>query len=498
MKNIYKVICLGLFVSFTSCEKFLEENPKSLISTTNFYNTDADAISAVNGVYAAMRPDVTGNIDPIWFAEVTTDDGALGGTPVGERVELDNLIYSSQHSFIQRIWNTAYNVINRANTVIINVDSAKISPAIVRRVHAESKFLRAFYYSRLVQYFGDVPLLTEPSNSTNIYPPRTSKAKIFEQIISDLKYAEANLANRYAYNDPLNGGRATAGAAKALLGYVYVVMAGAPTNDASKVALAIEKLNEVITNKALYGYEIMPVYKDIFDVTKKTTNTENVFYYSGTSGVSASLLAYTRFQNFYYQFTTVVPTIEARTTLYEVDDIRRGVNLGRKSTGTTILPITATTGTPIIIKYNTPTLTSSADNNNDFHIIRYSDVLLLYAEALIERGNATDLTNALGIINNIRRTHGGTTLPLLTQSGQDDLRQKYRLERRKELLFEGHRWYDLVRWNVFVPTLKTHLAAQNNRPVTDYNYITDNILLLPLPNSDFVANPNLRPQNPGY
>ena len=498
MKNIYKVICLGVVVSFTACEKFLEENPKSLISTTNFYQTDADAVAAVNGAYAAMRPDVTGNIDPIWFAEVTTDDGALGGTPVGERVELDNLIYSAQHSFIQRIWNTAYSVINRANTVIVNVDSAKISPALVRRVHAEARFLRAFYYSRLVQYFGDVPLLTEPSNSSNIYPSRTSRAKIYELIIEDLKYAEAKLANKYAYTDPVNGGRATAGAAKALLGYVYVVMAGAPNNDVSKWALAIEKLNEVITNKALHGYEIMPVYKDIFDVTKKATNTENVFYYSGTSGISASLLAYTRFQNFYYQFTTVVPTIEVRTTLYEPDDIRKTVNMGRKSTGTTILPITATTGTPIITKYNTPILTSSADNNNDFHIIRYSDVLLLYAEALIERGGATDLATALNIVNTVRRTHGGTALPLLTQTGQDDLRQKYRLERRGELLFEGHRWYDLVRWNIFIPTLKAHLAAQNNKPITDYDYITEKVLLLPLPNSDYVANPNLRPQNSGY
>ncbi|WP_026903156.1 RagB/SusD family nutrient uptake outer membrane protein [Pedobacter glucosidilyticus] len=497
MKNIYKVICLGLGLFLASCEKFLEENPKSLISTTNFYQTNADALAAVNGVYAAMRPDVTGSIDPIWFAEVTTDDGALGGTPVGERVELDNLVYSAQHSFIQRIWNTAYNVINRANTVLANVDSAKVTPALVRRVHAESKFLRAFYYSRLVQFFGDVPLLLEPSTSANIYPPRTPRAQIFAQIIEDLKYAEANLENRYAYNDPINGGRATAGAAKALLGYVYVVMAGAPTNDASKWQLAIDKLNEVITNKAVYGYELMPVYRDIFDVTKKTTNTEYVFYYNGTSGLSASLLAYTRLQNFYFTFTTVVPTTEVRTTLYETADLRRTVNMGRKS-GNTIVPITNTTGTPIITKYITSNLANSADSNNDFHIIRYSDVLLLYAEALIERGAANDLTAALDIINQIRRTHGGTTLPLLTFTSQDDLRQKLRVERRKELLFEGHRWYDLVRWGIFVPTIKAHLAAQNNRPITDYNYVNDNVLLLPLPNSDFVANPNLRPQNPGY
>ena len=497
MKILSKTTWLGLALLLCSCQKYLEENPKSLISTANFYQTNADAIAAVNGIYAAMRPDVTGTIDPIWFVEVTTDDGALGGTAVGERLELDNLVYSAQHGFIQRIWNTSYNVINRANSVLANVKEGKISPALARRVHAESRFLRAFYYSRLVQFFGEVPLLTEPSNSSNIYPSRSPRTKIFEQIIEDLKYAEQNLDDKYLYNDPVNGGRATAGAAKALLGYVYMIMAGAPLNDTAKWPLAIEKLGEVITNRAKYGYEIMPVYKDIFDVTKKNSNTENVFYYSGTSGLSASLLAYTRLQYYYFQFTTVVPTLEVRNILYEAADARKAVNLARKS-GSTVIPFTSTSGTPIIGKYLTPDLGSSADNNNDFSIIRYSDVLLLYAESLIERANGNDLNDALTIINQVRRTHGGTALAALTYSNQDDLRQKLRLERRRELLFEGHRWFDLIRWNIFIPTLRTHLAAQNNKPIADYQYIGEKNLLLPLPNSDYVANPNLRPQNPGY
>jgi hypothetical protein len=171
--------------------------------------------------------------------------------------------------------------------------------------------------------------------------------------------------------------------------------------------------------------------------------------------------------------------------------------MGRKS-GSTILPITATTGTPIVTKYITPTLSSSADNNNDFHIIRYSGVLLLYAEALIERGNPADFPAALAIINQVRKAHGGSTLPDLNYTTQSDLRYAVRLERRRELLFEGHRWYDLIRWGIFVPTLKKHLAAQNNRPITEYDYVNEKTLLLPLPYSDFVANPNLRPQNPGY
>ncbi|RYF24132.1 MAG: RagB/SusD family nutrient uptake outer membrane protein [Flavobacteriales bacterium] len=499
MKLNRKLITSLVIVSvcLTGCKKFLEENPESLIASKDFYNSNAEALAGVNGVYAAMRPDVTGNIDAVWLAEVTTDDGALGGTAVGERVELDNLVYSSQHAFIQRIWNTAYTVINRANNVIAGVDSVTITPSVCRRVHAEAKFLRAMYNFRLVQLFGDVPLLLEPASSTNLFPSRAPKAAVYDQIINDLKYAELNLDNKYTYTDVVNGGRATKGAAKALLGNVYAVMAGFPINDSSKWQLAADKLNEVITNKATYGFDIMSSYKDIFDNTKKATNTENIFYYRGTSGVSASLLAYTRLFYSFYQFTFVVPTTEVVNTLYEPADLRKTVSMAKKS-GSTIVPITNATGLPIIGKYLDANVSNTVDTPNDYPILRYSDVLLLYAESLIEIGGTANLNNALAIINNVRRTHGGTAIPLLTYTDQDNLRQTLRLERRRELLFESQRRYDLIRWNIFVPVMKAHLAAQNSKPIATYDYVNANTLLLPLPYSDYVANANLRPQNPGY
>jgi hypothetical protein len=497
MKTIVNILLILVSVSaLVSCKKFLEEDPRSLINTNDFYKTDGDAISAINGVYAAMRPDVAPNIDPIWFAEVTTDDATAGGTPVGERLELENLVYSSQHTFISRIWNTAFNAINRANTVIKYVDSANLTNVpLVRRIHAEARFLRAFYYTRLVQLFGDVPLLTEPSTPSTLYPARTARAEVFNKIIEDLKYAEANLAISYSYTDAQNGGRATAPAAKALLGYVYMVMAGYPTNDNTRWQMGAEKLNEIITNKALYGVDLNPVYRDIFDVTKEATNKENIFQYRGYSG-NPSLFAYTRFQNWYYSFTTVVPTKDAIDSIYESADGRRLVCMGKKS-GSAVVPITSTTGTPIITKY-IENIASSADNGNDFHVFRYSDVLLMYAECLVEMGGTANMDAALAILNQIRTAHGGTTLPALTYTTQDQIRQHVRRERRRELLYEGKRWYDLIRWGIYIPTMKAHMARQYSKPVSDYDYITETRQLLPLPYIDFVNNPNLRPQNPGY
>ena len=418
----------------------MEEDPKSLISTDRFYKTDNDVVGATNAIYFALRDDVTGNISPIWMAEMTTDDTKAGGTPVGERLEVENLIYASRHNFVRAIWNSGYKAIGYANAVLSYVDTNAIptlNRATVRRSFAEARFLRAFIYTRLVQLYGDVPLVLTPTDEKSLYPVRTPKADVYKQIIEDLQYAEQNLAPKYSYTEA-NGGRATAVAAKALLGYVYLAMAGYPLNDNTKWQAAADKLNEIIANKATYSVDITPIYKDIFDVTKKATNKENIFYYKGVSGQTAGFLAFTRMQFWFYGFTSIIPTKEATDTLYNFNDARKLVSMARKS-GSAIVPITTTPGTtiPIVNKY-IDNISNNNDNQNDFHALRYSDVVLMYAEALIEVGGKANLDNALIAINSVRKPHSG--LLDLTYTTQDDLRQKLRTERRRELAFEGKRY----------------------------------------------------------
>ena len=498
MKNIKVLLgILSMVIVLSSCSKFLEEDPKSFISADKFYKTNADVISATNAIYFALRDDVTGSISPIWMAEMTTDDSKTnpGAAQVQERLEVENLIYASRHVFIRNVWNSAYKAIGYANTLLANIDtlaSPELSKATVRRSFGEARFLRAYLYTRLVQLYGDVPLVLTPVDDNSLFPKRASKADVYKQIIEDLQYAEENLVNNYAYTNN-DGGRATKVAAKALLGYVYLVMGGYPMNDNTKWQAATDKLKEIIDKKATYGVDIMPVYKDIFDVTKKATNKENIFYYKGTSGQTATYLAYTRMQYWYYQFASIIPTKEAVDSLYNLTDTRRPISMARKS-GTAIVAITSGTSTPIVNKF-IDNLANSNDNQNDFHAIRYSDVVLMYAEALIEIGGTANLELALTHINSVRKPHSG--LADLTYTTQNELRQHLRTERRRELAYEGKRYYDLIRWNIFIPTMKAHMAKEYAKPITDYDYINTDRLLLPLPYIDLVANPNLT-QNPGY
>lgn len=699
MKKSYIYILLVLVLFASSCKKFLTEEPKGLITNSNFYQTDADAIAAVNGVYQAMRIDVGNGIPPIYMVEIISDDGALTGTALGERLELENVVYNSQHSFPRQIWTNAYRAIDRANNVLLYVyDSTKIKPAVIRRVRAEAKFLRAFNYFRLVQLYGDVPLMLEPADisKNNLLPPRAPSVEVYNTIIQDLKEAETNLDDFYDYANVQNGGRATKVAAKALLGKVYLTMAGFPIKDASKYQLAADKLKEIVDNKSLYNVDLNTNYANIFSaaVATKNADRERIYYSRGTAGLAAELGAFTRMKWTYVQFGFVkpstdfvnynftagtstyvplatgtnVPTVQAddaisgalpigfsfnyggirynnfymssngfisfisrantapnistvtdpvigplmdnlngtggvatystsgtapnrvltvewknwtwkagttasknisfQVKLYESDgkmemlynQVAPAVNTPATAVGirtpTYYVSIRNTATAPAftwvqsnstysasvagfqpgqiftiapnpngifefadprrnvsinianpaqIVKYNDQVNTATFnDNADDFHWIRYSDVLLMYAEALMEIGGSANMDLALTQINAIRRAHGGTigtpavqALPDYTYSSQADLRDKIRLERRRELLFEGHRWYDLKRWNIMVDNIKNHLSSQYARPLSDYNYITPNIMFLPIPYSDMLNNPNLV-QNPGY
>ncbi len=696
LNNKTYMICLLFVLVFCSCKKFLQESPKGLITNTNFYQTDDDAITAVNAVYSAMRPDMALGLPGIYLTEMISDDGTMSpsATQVGERLELENMIYSSQHGIIKTVWTNAYVAINRANTVLKYVyDSSKIRPSIVRRVRGEACFLRAFNYFRLVQLYGDVPLVLSPSEIgvSNLSPSRTPVKVVYDSIVSDLKYAEQNLSDYYDYNNAKNGGRATTAAAKALLGKVYLTMAGYPLNDLNKYQLAADKLNEVILNKGSYNLDLNPSYSSIFSAatSTKAADKERIFYSRGTSGMAPDYQAFTRMKSTYMQYKYAVPSKDflpyttfasvdkyypisggTRVSSIEVDDaITSAIPIGfsfnfggvlydsfymssngfisfksrsntapnissatdpvvgplmdnlngtggtasyllsgatpnrvltiewanwRWKTGTTVSNnisfqaqlyedgriqfnynnptsavnsaasaigvrypnsylafkntntsggfnwVASNTGYTstvnkfqynngdsttqltvaqnlrsvyeisdarrtyttdflgtVISKYSDAVNAGYNDNADDFIWLRYSDVLLMYAEALMEIGGTANLDIALATINSIRKAHGGTAIQDLTYSTQDDLRQKIRKERRRELAFEGHRWYDLKRWNVIVETIKANLSFQYNRPQSYYDFLNDNVKVLPIPYAELANNPNLT-QNPGY
>ncbi|MBO9619600.1 MAG: RagB/SusD family nutrient uptake outer membrane protein [Niabella sp.] len=695
MKKIPFVL-LYIILLHTSCKKFLTEQSKSLIDRSNFYTTDQDAIAAVNAVYQSMRVDVV-NFSPVYMQELMSDDGIVSPiTTVDANLKLEYLSYDSRNANIKTLWSSAYQTIERANNVLaFATDSSKIRPAVIHRVCGEAKFLRAFYYFRLVQLFGGVPLMLEPADvsKNNLTPPRATETEVYNLIISDLQYAEANLDDFYTYNDSQNGGRATRAAAKALLGKVYLTMAGYPLKDISKYQNAADKLKELITDSARYSVGLNTNYSNIFNTaaSTKAADRERIFYTKGTSGMPPNLQAYTRMKSYYVQnyvvmasndynlytfaadsnaYTnldggTKVPSVQAdeaisgalpigfsfsfgglmvdkfymcsngfisfvpRATTYNGMETSKDPLIGpllanlngtggeasyattgvapnrvltvqwknwRWSTGTTLLnnisfqvklyeaggkfemlydqlvppvtpPATAAAfrtsafyssitnaaaapgftwkeststyyysikgfqpgqvfrytpspnsvyewadirrasivnGSYRIVKYNDPLNTAFTDNADDFIWLRYSDVLLMYAEALAHIGGAANMDLAVSQLNAIRRAHGGTTgtsnapaLPDLAYASQDDLVNQVQLERRRELAFECHRWCDLKRWGILPATIIRHLVNQYNRPATDFSYINENMNYLPIPYSDMANNPNLV-QNKGY
>lgn len=499
-KNIFLLLILVIIIS--SCKKFLEEVPKDQVTNETFYITEADIEASVDGIYNAARFEASSGLPIMFPLEQISDDGSysINTNFVAERSQLDIMTFTSANSVIGGAWSRSYSVINRANNVIkFAIDSSKSSPKTIRLAQAQAKFFRAFYHFRLVQIFGNIPLMMQPADVTlgNVYPIRTATRVVYDSVINDLLYAKANLDSSYGYNSS-NGGRVTTAAAKALLGKVYLTMAGFPLNDPTGYQLAIDELKDLIDNKAKYNIDINPVYANIFTPTlgTKQVDKERIYFIRGTSGLPNSLQAFSRMGWTFRSFSYSRPSKDFATDanlarrVYETGDSRRNVTVSNFAL--------SSVASSLVNKYNSP---DNNDASDDLILLRYSDVLMMTAEALTEIGGTPNLNAALAIINNVRRTHGGISLLPLTYTDQADLRTKLRQERRREFSFECMRWFDLKRWDILVPTIKASLADYFNRPLSDYNFI-DSLnpskhKVLPIPIQEIANNPNVT-QNPDF
>jgi len=499
-KNI--LLILAFAISATSCKKFLEEIPEDQVTNSTFYNTQADIEASVDGIYNAARFEASSGLPIMFPLEQMSDDGAYSTNTnfVAERSQLDIMTFTSSNSVIANMWSRSYNVINRANNVIkFAADSSKFRPKVIRLAQAQARFFRAYYHFRLVQIFGDVPLMSAPSDVTagNIFPSRSNTKAVYDFVINDLNYAKANLDSSYVYTTD-DGGRVTVAAAKALLGKVYLTMAGYPLNDPTGYQLAIDELKDLIDNKNRYNIDLNPTYANIFTpiVSTKQLDKERIYFIRGTSSLANSLQAFTRMGWTFRTFRYSTPSKDYATDavlarrVYETGDARRNVSVSNFS-------LAGFSGS-LVNKYNS---TNNDDASDDLILLRYADVLMMTAESLIEIGGTTNLNAALAIVNNVRRTHGSTILPALAYTDKDDLRTKLRQERRREFAFECMRWFDLKRWNILIPTIKASLADYYNKPITDYDFLDNpnpnQYKVLPIPIQEIANNPNVT-QNLGF
>jgi len=495
------VLCAASLL-FTQCRKnILEVEPTIPISTLDdYYQSEANAVKAVNAAYTPLSAIYNG---AAWhIGDIMSDDADLGGGGGGdgdETAELDNFTVTSFNPIVNLMWAQCYFGILRTNLVVEKVPQIPVMSAEIRkRSIGEAKFLRALYYYHLVRVFGDVPLYTNVIDVEQAaFIARSPKALVYEQIINDLKAADSLLPARYSGNDL---GRASAGAAKGLLASVYLTIGD--KNNAAITAKA------VIDNRDVYGYDLWADYADNFKLENEN-GKESLFevqYRSGGgqfsdygAGQKLNCFFAPRFQDIVQSrgYGWNVPTKDfadsyekSGSSYTTITDKRRQRSMWIPGdTYETYTQPAQLVGSPIglnIKKYFVPIENTLGDNGGwtcalNVPIMRYAEVLLVYAEAA---GPALGKT----YIDQVRNRAGLDPLP--AGMTDDQFLEAIYKERRHEFAFEMHRWYDLLRHpnpNYFIDVMRAH-GKTNIQPKHRY---------MPIPQAERDKNSNLT-QNEGY
>ena len=491
MKKIKYLIASALLIMGVSCSDFLDKAPLDSINTENFYQTEEDAVSAINAAYQPMQWPKLYNMR-IWTSDIFAGNsivGAGGGTDGIETQDLANFVTSTDNAGVLDIWRGPAPGILRCNLVLENVPGMDIPQNLKNRIVGEAKFLRANYYFILVRFFGDVPLTTKAVTAQDdLRPARTGKDVIYELIISDLTEAVDLLPARETYTGA-DVGRASKGSAAGLLAKVYLTLGN------------YTKAAELCKQVTSLGYKLNDDYADNFNPGKKNS-IESLFevQYSGSTDYNfwdnenqASWLSTymgPRGADFVAGGWGWNQPTEEFINSYEPDDRRKDITILYKDCppfdGLEYDPSYSNTGYNVRKFLVSKTLSPEYNTNpSNFPVLRYADVLLMEAEALNELGKTSEAETPL---NAVRSRAGLGKI----QSGlsKNAFREKVLAERRIELAFEGHRWFDLIRIGNGEYALNfLHSIGKVNA--------NQKHLLLPIPQREMDANPNLI-QNPGY
>ena len=483
MKLKYNLIAIALLgFSFSPCSDFLEQNPQTDLSENDFYKTADDILSAVNGAYSSLQEgDIYGN----WyvFGEIPSDNtrNQLSGS-VTTQNEFDQFYIDTQNSMIANFWKAAYKVINRTNTILGRIDGIEINTELANRYKLECKFIRALMYFNLVRVYGDVPLvLKEISISESYDILREPKENVYNQIIADLKEAQ-DLPVSYSTAED---GRATQGAAKALLANVYMTL--------HKYAEAETILAEIINSGRYSLLENTPGslnidgYKNVFSPVNHNSK-EGIFeiqFLKGGYGEGSNYANNFAPENSGTNVVAVggtggnnIPEMDIYNA-YEEGDLRRdfSMSLGyydnRKNN--------EWVESRYVCKFmDVPYQNNDASNN--YPVIRYADVILMYAEALNQNGKTAEACKYLNMTR--RRGFGYQTTETSPVDLQTTDKAQFALmveqERRVELAFENHRWFDLIRTGRAVEVMRSKGFSLN-----------ETNLICPIPQKQIDVNPKL-------
>lgn len=495
MKKYIYIIILAAASLFAACTDFLDKVPYEDPSAEALTD-EASAVALINGAYQPLQRPKLYNMR-IWTLDIiagNSEVGAGGGTDGIETITLANFVATADNAAALDIWRGPNPGILYCNTVLESVPEMDIDEDLKKRILGEARFLRAHYYFIMVQLFGDVPMtVATPKPGDELMPARTDRMTIYnEVIIPDLLEAVDLLPVRESYSGS-DEGRASKGAAAGMLAKVYLTLG------MYEEALAMSELVEAL------GYTLNADYSDNFGGEERHRNTgESLFevqYYGLTKAgfwddenQSNWLSTYMGPRNSKWvggAYGWNQPTQEFVDS-YEEGDLRKEKTILYEGCppfeGMQYKASWSNTGYNVR-KFLVPLTVSPDYNTNSASIVvlRFADVLLMKAEALNELGRTLEAVDPL---YQVRKRAGLTNRSDVEGLSQAAMREMIRRERRIELAFEGHRWFDMVRWDEGQYALSyLHSIGKSNA--------TEKHLLFPIPQKERDANPNLT-QNPGY
>lgn len=493
MKKIVFVVLSALVMG--SCTD-MDLIPESNLSPENFYKSEEDANAAVYGTYAVFPDnDIYNQFWEVLQSQGTDDAEWSGGrtTTNLDKNALDKFEFDGNTNLVYSVWIKHYVAINRANSAIENISamsSDKIKDEVKARLVGEAKFLRALSYFNLVRLYGGVPLvLKQTTQLEGLEVPRNTLDECYTQIISDLQEAKSVLPGRTELPKGYLG-RATKGSASALLAKVYLTR-----EDYQNV---VKETSEIMQ----MGYQLWDNYADNFDVEKEN-GKESIFeiqFKRNTPGVLGS-----NYYGFYRPpFVNINgwsgygdnPVTKNHYDCYEEGDLRRGINV-RIYTKEEYPNMSSNYEFPCYVNKfidPSPLAVRSQGSENNYPLLRYSDVYLMRAEAL-NAINPSD-TEAYTCLNVVRRRAFGknrnesSDIDMKAGLSKEQFLDVILLERRREFAFEGHRRFDLLR------THKLKEAMMKQNPVIGA-VVEEKHYLFPIPVTELDAN-KLLEQNTGW
>lgn len=487
--KINMICCIVFVVLISSCSTdFLDVAPDDRIDAAAFFSNPDELVFAVNGLYASQR-DIFGDLNFYDLIETRSDNTKNNGQDQKERIETDTFEETSGNLLLIKAWTKNYILINNANTIISRAPDVSFNNSLeellVTRSIGEAKFLRAMTYFTLVNMFGDLPIRTEPTNDfNNANMARSSVSDVYALIVSDLNDAISSLPDTYDGGSFNEVGRATKLAAQTLLGKVQLQQGNKP--EASSALQNVIGRYALLTNYAdIHAAGNDSNAESIFDISFNPENQTglglNNFFIPTSVAGSLGIVA--------GGFAGKLPCNPTQDVLdiYEDGDLRASSSFALYDNNGSM--------EPYISKYIDIAAAANGSNIN-LVMLRYADVLLMKAEADGENAASYEL------INQVRRRAFGKDPSIadfiidISAASSGTFSEKVMLERRREFLFENHRWFDLKRLppSEALSIINAHLTSEyGDAPTMDAHS-----LIYPIPQSEIDISDGLVTQNPGY